>query len=296
MAGIRGYHLGLPMISNPAWRGTLFTRKAKSSEFLRQYGCVFNAAEGNTTFYGLPSPATVTRWLDEVPATFRFCFKLPRSISHESTLTEPYVPDRVSEFLDRLAPLAERIGVLLLQLPPRFDGRQLPQLARFLAALPGPWHYAVEPRHVDYFGGACEESFRQLLVGLGMNRAMFDTTDLHGLEHRDESILEAQRKKPRVPRRAEATAQRPFIRYVGDNNPRHNLPSLRWLADQVASWIQEGRQPFVFMHAPDDALAPPLASAFHGLLRDKLGETVVGRMPVWPGENEEPQSRQLELF
>lgn len=50
------YYLGLPLWANAHWKGNLFRNAAKPAEFLAQYAQVFNAVEGNTTFYSVPSP------------------------------------------------------------------------------------------------------------------------------------------------------------------------------------------------------------------------------------------------
>ncbi|ELT1968072.1 TPA: DUF72 domain-containing protein, partial [Aeromonas salmonicida] len=75
--------LGLPQWSHPAWPGQLLGVGAKPAEHLAHYARVFNTVEGNTTFYASPTPDTVQRWADAVPAHFRFSFKFPKEISHQ---------------------------------------------------------------------------------------------------------------------------------------------------------------------------------------------------------------------
>ena len=83
---IKGYYLGCSIWGNKDWVGELFTKDAKTKDFLQQYASVFNTVEGNTTFYGLPSEATVARWREETSEGFRFAFKFSRAISHEKRL------------------------------------------------------------------------------------------------------------------------------------------------------------------------------------------------------------------
>jgi uncharacterized protein YecE (DUF72 family) len=283
------------MFANPTWRGKLFTDDAKPREFLTQYAQALNTVEGNSTFYGVPSDATIDSWREAVPDTFRFCFKFPRQVTHDLQLVgDAFAKSR--QFLDQLRPLRSRIGLLLVQLPPTFAGAQFPALAEFLAALPRDWEYAVEPRHPDYFGGRWEQPLLELLTGLGINRALFDTGDLHSLSAHDATVQEAQRKKPRMPRRADATGASPFVRYVGHNDPMKNIASFRWLASCVAEWIAEGRTPFVFLHAPDDCLVPDHCQVFHSLLEQIAGTTTVGPLPLWPAQRKREGPRQRELF
>ena len=72
------YYLGCPSWSENAWREGLYPQNARSADFLSLYAQVFNAVEGNTTFYAKPAPSTVERWAQSLPAHFRFTAKFPR--------------------------------------------------------------------------------------------------------------------------------------------------------------------------------------------------------------------------
>ncbi len=74
---LRRYHLGCPFWSFGDWNGRLYTPDARPADRLAQYARVFNAVEGNTTFWSAPSAESVRRWRDAVDESFRFCFKLP---------------------------------------------------------------------------------------------------------------------------------------------------------------------------------------------------------------------------
>ena len=50
---------------------------------LQYYATQFNSIELNTTHYRIPDAGTVRRWREAVGLGFKFCPKLPRSISHE---------------------------------------------------------------------------------------------------------------------------------------------------------------------------------------------------------------------
>jgi uncharacterized protein YecE (DUF72 family) len=53
------YFVGCPSWSENAWRESLYPPDARSSGFLELYAQVFNAVEGNTTFYASPKETTV---------------------------------------------------------------------------------------------------------------------------------------------------------------------------------------------------------------------------------------------
>jgi len=64
------------------WIGTVYPAKTKAKDFLHHYARQFSTIELNTTHYRIPTPETVIKWRDTTPADFRFCPKIPQSISH----------------------------------------------------------------------------------------------------------------------------------------------------------------------------------------------------------------------
>jgi len=120
---------------------------------LSRYAAVLDAAEINSTFRRSHRPATLARWAASVPASFRFSVKVPRAITHDARLVA--VEPLLDAFLDDIAPLGERVGCMLVQLPPSL-GLDVAVATRFLAALrarhAGP--VALEPRHADWFAPA----------------------------------------------------------------------------------------------------------------------------------------------
>ena len=77
---IKKYHIGLTQWGFKDWVGNFFSKDAKSDQFLNQYSSVFNAVEGNTTFYRVPSAENIQKWSDQVPSNFKFCFKFFHNI------------------------------------------------------------------------------------------------------------------------------------------------------------------------------------------------------------------------
>ncbi|MEK9974604.1 MAG: DUF72 domain-containing protein [Deltaproteobacteria bacterium] len=145
------YFLGCPEWSRPEWKGSLLPTRTRPADFLAGYARVFNTVEGNTTFYALPRPDVVERWKESTPSNFRFCFKFPRSISHDRKLEN--TTELTREFFQRIAPLEERVGPIQLQLSADFGRNRWPQLQQFLRQLPSDFRYAVEVRNLAYFDG-----------------------------------------------------------------------------------------------------------------------------------------------
>ena len=284
---IRGYYLGCPGWGMKSWVGRLFPAATKHADFLAHYAAVFNTVEGNTTFYALPTAEVVARWREQVPPAFRFCFKFPRTVSHDKLLIDASAD--VATFLERIAPLAEddKLGSLMLQLPPRFGPEHLGRLRAFLDALPSGLHYAVELRHDLFFAGGIEEDEAvELLREKHVDIVMMDARGLHAGNSLAQADVRA--RKPNLPVVMRATAERPITRCVPHESFEAGRHFVETWAPQLARWISEGKAPYFFMHAPDDTFAPENAYAFHDMLR---AHADVGELPPWPGTG-----RQMSLF
>jgi len=140
--------VGTSGFSYPAWRGTFYPEKQPASGMLAFYAGVFGAVEINNTFYRMPSPALLSGWTAQTPATFRFALKAPQQITHRLRLKDAAEPAR--EFVRRSEALGATRGPLLFQLPPHLKA-DLSRLGDFLAALPGGIEPAFEFRHPSWF-------------------------------------------------------------------------------------------------------------------------------------------------
>jgi uncharacterized protein YecE (DUF72 family) len=280
----RAFFLGCPMWAHPGWVGRFYRSDAKRADYLPQYASVFNAVEGNSTFYGLPSPESVARWAVEAPPGFRFCFKFPREVTHELRLEG--AEQETGEFLERLAPLGERLGPMLVQLPGSFGPGHLEALDVFLAGLPKAFRYAVEVRHRAFFSEGGEEAdFDALLRSRGADRVLFDTTGLFtaGAPLPD-ALAEVLVKKPRVPARRTVTAKSPVVRFVGDPDMARVRTPLRGWAGVLSKWIDSGLTPIFFAHHADDTFAPDVARILHEEMSAIRAEGA--RPAAWPVERE----------
>ncbi len=117
-----------------------------SSEWLEFYARYFPAVEIDSTFDGPPSANAVRHWDEATPAHFRFVCKLPREITHTCQLRDCRAP--MTAFLRALEPLASKLRVILIQLPPSFSPKTgQPALREFLEQLPADFRFAIEFRH-----------------------------------------------------------------------------------------------------------------------------------------------------
>ncbi|WP_145137435.1 DUF72 domain-containing protein [Pseudomonas duriflava] len=265
------YYIGCPSWSDAAWRGSLYPMSTRTAEFLSRYANVFNAVEGNTTFYAEPSAETVRRWAELMPLHFRFCVKFPRDISHDGDLRERL--HQAQSFMQLMAPLGERVMPYWLQFPSGFGPQRLGELADFLDALPSSGRIAVEVRHDEFFSkGWAERELNGLLFERNVERIGLDSRALFSSEPTTAAIRDAQAKKPRVPVRVPAFTQSPQIRFIGRLELEANDFYLGPWVDKFAEWIGEGRTPYIFLHTPDNRQAPELAMRFHAQLQTRLPE------------------------
>lgn len=126
---------------------------------LERYASVFNGVEINSSFYRPHRPSTYARWATSVPASFRFAVKMPRTISHLARLRD--CRTLLEAFLGEIGSLENKLGCLLLQLPPTLAWEPsvaLPffDLLRRLHA--GP--VACEPRHASWFHPGTSRALR----------------------------------------------------------------------------------------------------------------------------------------
>jgi uncharacterized protein YecE (DUF72 family) len=113
------------------WRGGFYEGGLPTARMLEQYGTVFSAVELDTTFYGTPRPSTLDGWAAQVPSSFRFTAKVPRAVTHERRLIS--ASEAACDFGVLLRErLGEKLGGLLLQLPPDFTVGERETLERFV--------------------------------------------------------------------------------------------------------------------------------------------------------------------
>jgi uncharacterized protein YecE (DUF72 family) len=139
-------------------------RFAEGESHLQRYSSRFAVTEINSTFHRPHQARIYERWASAVPANFRFCAKLPKTITHTQRLVNGEALLR--QFLEEASPLGAKLACLLVQLPPSlaFDSAVA---ARFLEMLRKHWpaKAAMEPRHASWFEPDADKLMRELEVG-----------------------------------------------------------------------------------------------------------------------------------
>lgn len=142
-------HVGTQGWNYDFWMERFYPRGTKSVDRLEMYSRVFDSVEIDSTFYAMPPAGRFASWYERTPANFTFTAKLPRDITHDRRLIG--VDDLLIEFCDRAAELKEKLGPLLVQLPPDMSPREYDALDAFARSLPRELKFAIEFRDVRWF-------------------------------------------------------------------------------------------------------------------------------------------------
>ncbi len=131
-----------------SWRGVFYPDGLPQRQWLEHYATTFVTVENNSAFYRLPSVETFRNWRNRTPDGFVMAVKASRYLTHIKRLQDPAEP--VRRFIEAVAGLGDRLGPLLVQLPPNLpaDARRL---AECLDQFPAGVRVAVEPRHDSWW-------------------------------------------------------------------------------------------------------------------------------------------------
>ena len=221
------------------WSGVFYPADLPPHKRLAYYSRVFNGVEIDSTFYGIPRPASVRRWAASTPPDFRFCLKVPRQFTHEAGLVG--VQGDLLKFIEIVQILEEKLGAVLFQFPPSFGPEQLPALLTCLAGLPHGLCYAVEIRHQSWYTAEYEPGGFSASEPTAGDRATGEPSLAQAL--RPLGVCWAATEYPNLPRRISATAEFLYLRWVGQHGTfqRHNIERIDRSA-QLRQW-QEALQP-----------------------------------------------------
>jgi uncharacterized protein YecE (DUF72 family) len=176
-----------------------------------------------------------------------------KEITHEQNLVGAEA--EAESFINTMAELGDRLGPLLLQLPPSFDVEGMGVLEDFLKRLPEGFRSVVEVRHRSWLGSDLPEMLRERGAAL--------------------TLIDY----PRMPRMQEATADFSYIRWLGD---RREFPSghthlekkrdddLRCWSELVGRFLQESRTIFAYANNHYQNHSPSTLNRFLEIRRGEI--------------------------
>ena len=129
------------------WRGVVYPTGLAQRRWFEHYQGLFDTVELNSTFYRLPTTATVERWATAARPGFVYAVKVGAFGSHRMKLRDAssWLPNH----LDRVERLGKHLGPNLLQLPPRWK-RNADRLEEFFSCAPTSMRWAVEVREPSW--------------------------------------------------------------------------------------------------------------------------------------------------
>ena len=147
-----------PPASGAQDRPYLYPPGLPQRRWLEHYASRFAVVEINNAFYRLPERETFRQWRERTPGDFTYAVKMSRYLTHVRRLQDPAEP--VARFLERAEALGDKLGPVLLQLPPslRADTAVLDET---LAQFPKSVRVAVEPRHESWFTDEVQDLLRR---------------------------------------------------------------------------------------------------------------------------------------
>ena len=160
--------VGTSGFSYTEWKGTFYPEDLSSKNYLSYYAQHFKTTEINNTFYKLPSRKVTEGWYSGVPADFSFTLKLTQKITHIKRLKS--VNEEMAVFFDGADGLMEKMGPVLVQLPPNFK-KDIKVLEDFLGLYSKKGKLALEFRHDSWFSDDVYDLLKKHNCALGVVEA-----------------------------------------------------------------------------------------------------------------------------
>jgi len=225
--------IGTSGFSYKDWIEKFYPEDLPSNIWLEYYADQFKTVEINNSFYRLPSLATWRNWFKRTPEGFLFSVKAHQGVSH---LKKLIVPNEYWEnFLKRVRLLKEKLGVILIQLPPQLKADP-ERLSQFLDRYQqNNLRLAFEFRHQSWF----EEPILEILEKFNASLVFHDCKDW-----------------PIPPKKT--TADFVYLRLHGIEqkyNYRYSEEELKEWVSEINQWQKKQLDVFVYFNNDVDAFA-----------------------------------------
>ncbi|MEZ5404647.1 MAG: DUF72 domain-containing protein [Verrucomicrobiia bacterium] len=275
------WFLGTSAWTYEDWKDVFYPKNLTHSQWLTFYSRYFNAVEVDSTFYHVPAENVVLNWRQKTPENFLFCAKVPRRITHELRLK--HAEAEIDFFLHALAPLGNKLGMILFQFPSSFTGTSSRVFFEFIKNLPKAFSYAVEFRHFSWNAPRFDGWLREHAI----TRVWNDVEKPGGAGaflHREQ------------------TASDVYVRLLGDiankydvsGKVKHTYNHLQWSRDtDLEAWvarlksIEKARRLFIFSANHYEGFAPATVKR----LAEKLGYS----LPPFPPISKLPDNEDVPV-
>ena len=211
------------LFENGGWLKVFYpSTQTKKLEYYAQF---FNTVELDATFYKkfykFMTEDTFRTMNKLTPDNFQFSIKVPEVVTHDKRLdVENGAITDLEEFLAKISPLktSDKLGALLIQLPPSFTVKEFINTEKFLDRLPHGYDYAIEFRNPSWN----TEGPWELLKHYNIAAVMTDSPKQDNLEFLSEPVI---------------TANHSFIRWHGKQiKPRYNY---LYSKEELRPWVDK---------------------------------------------------------
>jgi uncharacterized protein YecE (DUF72 family) len=244
LIGCSGWNYGSLPEQNGGWIGVFYPDK--ETKRLRYYSEFFDTAEMDATFYerfynGM-TKGTFIGMSKATPAEFQFSVKVPETITHKKRLdVNKNVLKDFEAFLEKISPLrsANKLGAILIQLPPSFTVSEFKNVESFLNELStfskmdgerfhesecgnsGDYQYALEFRNPSWK----TEGPWELLRHYNVASVITDSPKKENLEFLSETSV--------------TTADHSFVRFHGRNAKGHYWYDYLYNKEELEPWVEK---------------------------------------------------------
>ena len=258
------------------WVGPFYPGTVRQSEMLSYYSQCFRAVEIDASFYGVLQRETVEKMNARTSAAFRFCFKVPQSVSHPPEAGLARVHDDAGAFVESVAPIVDagKFGCALLQFPNGFRPNERTEryLREAVAALQ-PLPLVAEFRNHEWQTPA----YYEMLAELGVGWCNVDMPSYETLMRPSSDVSGTVGYVRFHGRNASKW-------WTGDNTTRYDYnykaeELVPW-ADRVAEIEERAGTTFAFFNNHARGNAARNAEMFVDLLRERYGDVADDILPV----------------
>jgi uncharacterized protein YecE (DUF72 family) len=268
-------YVGTCGFSYKDWIGTFYPTTVRQDEMLRYYAGCFKAVEVDSSYYGVLQPQTIERMNARTPPDFRFCFKVPQTVSHAPDAAQGRVHDDARAFVESVSPILEagKFGCALLQFPNGFKPNDRTEAyVRAVVEALRPLPLTVEFRNGEWQTPAYFEMVGELGAG-------WCNVDMPGYE----TLMRPS---------SDVSSDIAYVRFhgrnaskwwTGDNRTRYDYnytaeELVPW-SDRVAEMEERARTTFAFFNNHARGNAARNAELFIDLLRERYGSAADEVMP-----------------
>jgi uncharacterized protein YecE (DUF72 family) len=224
-------HIGTSGWHYKHWKGTFYAADIKESAQFAAYLKFFSTVELNNSFYRLPTPETFENWRINTPKKFIFAVKASRFITHMKKLN--FDKQSIRKFFTSVSKLQEKMGVILFQLPPRWQVNT-ERLKSFLSVLPSGYRYTFEFREHTWYNEEVYAILREHNCAFCIYELEYHTSPM------------------------EVTADFVYVRLHGPGNKYQGSYSdviLQEWATRCKKWQKEGKDVFIYFDNDQEGYA-----------------------------------------